>query len=165
MNITDKTSELMTKQKKLIPIRAFIISILLGSALTLINQPESVSNNKDISLILLVSAYLTPFFVVLVNQYFACTVFKNVFSSSPPTEAPSAIYPMPIKESIVIVATSVAIVLGSVNLFIYQTFLTDYTISITAILQMYLLPLIFGGFSQIIFHKKNHKALHNTCYQ
>ena len=48
--------------------RAFVIALLLGSVLTLSNQPGAIFGDDEVRVLPLVLVYLTPFVVITVSQ-------------------------------------------------------------------------------------------------
>jgi len=140
--------------------RAFVVAIVLGSILTLVNQPEAIFGNATTQVLPLILVYLTPFIVVTLSQ--ALGSYRAIW------EAQSGIAQQGQNEGFITTAMShgipmrallLAICIGVINTLVIVLDLlvssgTLLQLPTTAIGQAFVLPLMFGLISQAISYRR-----------
>jgi purine-cytosine permease-like protein len=148
--------------------RAVVIALILGTALTLLNQSEAVFGQNAIQYLPLALVYLFPFIVVSVSQYLgirqALVDTRNTAVLGPLREHPLV---TPFRHGIPVRAVIVGLIIGTFAAGIYLLAgnpdvdnIRDLPIALTA--QGYILPAFFGLFSQTVAYRRILAARNRT---
>jgi len=141
-------------------LRAAIVAVIIGSILTLINQPGWVVGSDSLRLLPLILVFLTPFAVVTVSQV-AGTRRAYIDSVGHGTPArPEGFIATAVSHRIPARAVAIGLVFGSLNAIIV---LADAlfrsgdlaAVSVAPLGQAYALPLLFGLLSQAISYRRS----------
>ena len=140
--------------------RSFIIALILGSILTLINQSNAVFGDEAINPIQLALAFVTPFAVIAFSQLGAIRQFaiERSFGQSP--IEPARITETIISHNIPFRAVMISLIAGGLSstIIVANTLATtgDIThIPLPQVLQSFMLPLIFSAFSQVVTYRRS----------
>ena len=140
--------------------RAFIVALVLGSVLTLINQPNALFGGAEVQVLPLVLVYLTPFIVVAISQALGShrAIREAQFDNGWPRQDDGFIETA-MSHGIPLRALFLATIIGVTNTLI--TGLTQLVSSGTlsdlptaVIGQAFILPLLFGLISQTISYRR-----------
>ena len=137
--------------------RAVIIAGVLGSALTLINQPGAIFGASELKLLPLVLVYLTPFLVVAVSQGLGIRAARSL--STRLMEFREPFLQTLISHGIPKRAIQLGLSIGCTNAFIVTsaTLLAGQTLDqlpVSLILQALTLPILFGALSQVLAFRR-----------
>lgn len=142
---------------KQILARAAIVAVLLGSALTLLNQSDAIFGDADIRWLSMILLYLTPFLVVGVSQVLGIrearaapiwatepheSFFTTVFSHGIPRRA-VALGLAAGSINTAIVATDILLAGGSLD-----------QLPVALVVQALTLPAVFGALSQALSFRR-----------
>jgi hypothetical protein len=149
--------------------RAFVVALVLGSVLTLVNQPNAVLNGAAIQVLPFVLVYLTPFIVVALSQalgsYRAAREAQFGYGRSRQDDgfiATAMSHGIPLR------ALILATFIGVTNTFISGLWqlVSSGTLSqlpTALIAQAFILPMLFGLISQTISYRRSVAAIsHNS---
>ena len=145
--------------------RAALVALILGSALTLTNQPGAIFGSENIRLLPLLLVYLTPFVVVSISQMLgaqraaadarrgkACELGVETFAS---TAFSHGIPSRAAQVGFVVAGVNTAIVLTTS--FLEQGNLNALPLPLLG--QAFALPVLFGALSQAIAYRRAITAL------
>ena len=141
------------KITKPIVMRATIIAVLIGSALTLSGQSDAVLGEAKIQLLPMSLAYLTPFLVVIISQVFGIREAHRVLLQK--SQNRQAFIQTLFSHGIPLRAVVLGLAAGAVNTFFVATaYLVMgrglHLLPVELIIQAVTLPIIFGAFSQAL---------------
>ncbi len=141
-------------------LRATIIAVVIGSALTLINQSGWVAGSEPLQLLPLIMVFLTPFAVVTIAQLAGVRQahVDSVRHGAP--ARPEGFIATAVSHGIPARAVAIGLVFGSLNAIIV---LADAllrsgdlaAVSVAPLGQAYVLPLLFGLLSQAISYRRS----------
>ena len=140
--------------------RAVILALVIGSALTLINQPGAIFGGAPIKLVPLILVYLTPFVVIIVSQVLgARTLFMEVAGgrANGPTNEPfvatAAAHGIAVRALItaLVVGTAVTPIIAGLTVLEGGD---ASRIPLAEVGQVYALPLFFGLISQTASYRR-----------
>lgn len=160
----DQKLSRLSQPFSVVVVRSAVFSVFLGSILTAVNQWEAITGSRDFDLLSLCLVYLSPFLVVTISQI---TAFKQASSDSYQNaaaniEAESVAMTM-ISHGIPKRAVKTGLMLGAFNSSLVlgtELLGTDHQISIPFLLlgQSFILPVIFGIFSQAVSYRRTLRA-------
>lgn len=141
-------------------LRAAIVAIVIGSILTLVNQPGWIVGSEPLRFQPLILVFLIPFAVVTVSQVAGA---RRAHIDSVELEAsasPESFIATVVSHGIPARAVAIGLVFGSLNLVIV---LSDAllrsgdlaAVTVVPLGQAYVLPLLFGLFSQTISYRRS----------
>ncbi len=139
-------------------IRAGLVAILLGTLLTAVNQPASVSGDRPFDTLPLVLGYLTPFVVVVISQLLGMRQAR-IETNANGRPGSSGLLVTACKHGIPGRAVAVGLVVGFSNtvLIAAATFAATNDLSslpAALIAQTFILPIVFGLLSQAIAYRR-----------
>ena len=147
-------------------LRASVVAVLLGSVLTLVNQPVVQFGDGRLDQLQLVLAYATPFVVVVISQALGmrrATIDAGSVQSTLPVSGGESFIMAAASHGIPLRSLSLGLGVGSLNtaLAAFATMtdggrLTDLQITPTA--QAFILPMVFGLISQTISYRRMARA-------
>lgn len=140
--------------------RAGIVAIVLGSVLTLANQPGAFFGQDAIKILPLVMVFLTPFIVVTISQVLG--IRRALMDASPypgPASHHGSFLTTAVSHGIPIRSFLVGLVVGITSTFIVAiaTLLDGGTLAdlpIALNVQAFVLPMLFGLISQAISYRR-----------
>ena len=152
-------------------LRAAIVAMLIGSILTLVNQPGWIVGSNPLQVLPLILVFLIPFCVVTVSQVLGA---RQAYIDSVELEAVDSVerfVATVASHGIPARAVAIGLVFGSINLAIV---LSDAllrsddlgAISVLPLGQAYVLPFLFGLLSQTISYRRSrfHSVIRlNSC--
>lgn len=137
--------------------RATILAIIIGSALTLINQFDALFGSARLQKLPLILVYLTPFIVVGVSQVFGIREARKALLLN--AYIPQGFIATILSHHILIRAVILGLAVGGTNTIIVAT--TNFTaghgfdqLPTSLILQALTLPIIFGALSQALSFRR-----------
>ena len=144
--------------------RAFLVALVLGSVLTLINQSGALFGTDTFQVLPFVLVYLTPFVVVTISQ--ALGVRRAIYdtrSTRARAHYEDAFLATALSHGIPLRAFLLAVVTGTLNTSLVAVAalmangsLSDIPVGLTV--QAFVLPLLFGVISQAISYRRAVKA-------
>lgn len=144
---------------RIIFVRSAIIAVVIGSILTVINQPGWVAGSDPLQLLQLMLVFLMPFAVVTVSQVAGIrrANIDSVGRGVPAT--PEGFLTTTVSHGIPARAVAIGLVIGSLNTIIVVANALLSTsdlsaVSIASLGQAYVLPLVFGALSQAISYRR-----------
>jgi hypothetical protein len=149
-----------------IVFRSTIIAVVLGSILTIINQPGWVTGSDPLQPLPFLLVFLTPFAVVMVAQVLG---LRQAYMDSTGQEVlawPEGFFTTIVSHGIPVRALVIGLVFGSVNAILS---LADEvlrsggfaSVELVPLGQAYVLPLVFGLFSQAITYRRARNPVAN----
>lgn len=125
--------------------RSVLVSLFLGSVLTLANQTAAILGQEPLRLLPMAINYTTPLLVVAMSQFLAIRATQSSRRQTPETPLQTAR-----RHGIPIRAAAISLTIGSLIATIFAA--TTGTNSLTPVLlsQIYGLPLIFSTLSQTL---------------
>ena len=139
--------------------RSLVLALIIGSILTFVNQPEAIFGDELFEKLPSLLAFATPFLVVMLSQLGAIkqAVIDRRHGQTP-NETTRFISTM-MGHNIPFRALAISLIAGSVNsviILINTIFQTgDITnVPLPVLVQSYLLPFIFGAFSQALTYRR-----------
>ena len=137
--------------------RSFVVAIVLGSCLTLLNQSDAFIGQADIQWLPLMLMYFTPFLVVTVSQFTGARAAQNTTSRE--TGASEKFLTTLFSHRILMRAAVLALAVGCFNTAIIagESILAgrDHEqLPMILIVQSVLLPLMFGALSQTLSFRR-----------
>lgn len=140
-------------------LRAAIVAVVIGSALTWINQSGWVAGIEPLQILPFMLVFVTPFVVVAISQVVA---MRRAFVDSAMRRAPlnpESFLATAISHGIPTSALAIGMMIGSVNAILtlaVALLQSDdlATLSIAPLAQAYALPLLFGVLSQAISYRR-----------
>jgi len=154
-----------------IVLRAFLVALVLGSILTLANQPDVISGNTAVQVLPLILVYLTPFVVVTISQVLGAHRARlDARFNHEKTPQPDGFFVTAISHGIPFRAVLVAATIGVINTAITAaaTLASNGTISdlpVALIVQAFTLPVLFGLVSQTISYRRALAAINQQLQQ
>lgn len=145
--------------------RAFLVAVLLGSVLTLINQTGAVFGTDTVQVLPLVLVYLTPFVVVTISQVLGVRhATYDTRSAHAPAHYDDAFLATALSHGIPLRALLLAVVTGTLNTSLVAVAalmvngsLSDIPVALSV--QAFVLPLLFGVVSQAISYRRAMTAI------
>ncbi len=140
--------------------RAAILALVIGSALTLINQPQVVFGDAPLNLAPFILVFLTPFVVVVLSQVLGTrTLFSEVAGGRSTGRDNESIADTALSHGIPLRVTAVALGVGTAMtpVIVALTLLDGGDLSrvpLAQIGQVYALPLVFGLISQTLAYRR-----------
>jgi hypothetical protein len=142
-----------------IVLRSTIVAVILGSVLTLINQPGWVSGSEPLQLLPFILVFLTPFAVVMVAQVVGLrqahidSVGQGMPASPEGFMVTITLHGIPAR------AVAIGAVFGSLNAILsvadeFSRFGNLSALEIAPLAQAYMLPLVFGLVSQALSYRR-----------
>jgi len=149
-------------------LRAAIISLIIGSILTLVNQWPALFGEEQIQYLPLTLVYVTPFVVVAISQVIAIRkAVKDMLKTQNSTFQKEPFIQTALQHGIPVRAVSLGLIVGSLNTAIVATVIlssggsvSDLPVKLLA--QSYALPVLFGLVSQSISYRRAVAALSAT---
>lgn len=162
-----KHSVATTSQLKPVLGRAAIIAIILGTGLTLLNQPEVVFDGADIDWLSLTLVYLTPFLVVSVSQVLGHRAAR--IASTRMTGLPENFFGTLFSHGIPTRAVALSLIAGSITTAIgaAEIVLAGHSLdqlSFPLVIQALVLPAVFGALSQAFSFRRTIKSLARPAF-
>jgi hypothetical protein len=142
-------------------LRSAIVAVVVGSVLTLINQPAWAAGNAPLQILPLILVFVTPFAVVAVSQIVAeRRAFTNAARHGS-TARRESFFTTTISHGIPARALKVGLIVGSINAIISlaDAFLHSGDIALVSLGQAYVLPLLFGVLSQAISYRRAENSI------
>ncbi len=140
--------------------RAVIVALVIGSALTLINQPQAIFGDAPLNLAPFILVYLTPFVVVALSQVLGTrTVFSEVAGGGSTGRDTESFAATALSHGIPLRVVTVALGVGTAMtpVIVALTLLDGGDLSrvpLAQIGQVYALPLAFGLISQTLAYRR-----------
>ncbi len=140
--------------------RAAIAALVIGSALTLINQPQAVFGDAPLNLAPFILVYLTPFVVVVLSQVLGTrTLFSEVAGGRSTGRDAESFAGTALSHGIPLRVATVALGVGTAMTpaIVALTLLDGGDLSrvpLAQIGQVYALPLVFGLLSQTLAYRR-----------
>ena len=141
-------------------VRATIIAVIIGSALTLVNQSGWIAGSEPLQLLPLILVFLTPFAVVTIAQVAGLRQAHIDSGGHGGPARPESFMATAVAHGIPARAAAIGLVFGSVNAVI--TLADAYlrsgdlaAVSVAPLAQAYVLPLLFGLLSQVISYRRS----------
>jgi hypothetical protein len=143
-----------------IVLRSAIVAVVLGSVLTLINQPGWVSGNEPLQLLPFILVFLTPFAVVMVAQIAGVRQAHIESAAQGMSASPEGLIRTITSHGIPARAVVIGAVFGSLNAILsvadeYSRSGDLAALEIAPLGQAYVLPLVFGLVSQAISYRRS----------
>jgi len=140
--------------------RSLILALIICGMLTLINQPTAVFSSDKFVKLQLILAFITPFVVITLSQLGAKHQADIDRSKGRLSTNPERFITMVLKHNIPFRALIISMVIGSVSSVIILTSTVIQTGGVENIpwpqlVQSYVLPFIFGAFSQALTYRRN----------
>ncbi len=140
--------------------RSAIVALVIGSALTLINQPQAVFGDAPLNLAPFILVYLTPFVVVVLSQVLGTrTLFSEVAGGRSTGRDTESFAGTALSHGIPLRVATVALGVGTAMtpVIVALTLLDGGDLSrvpLAQIGQVYALPLVFGLISQTLAYRR-----------
>ncbi len=145
--------------------RALLVALILGSALTLINQPGAVFGPAEVQLLSLAQVYLTPFAVVVIAQLLGARRARTDASRGRAGgTAEETFLTTAMTHGIPFRAAALALLVGGLNaLSTMLAALLDPgspgALPLPLLAQAFSLPLVFGTLTQTLAYRRAARAL------
>ncbi len=161
--MSDRTPTLPTFASlidKNILTRAFIIALVLGSVLTLVNQPNAIFDSAAVQVLPLVLVYLTPFIVVVISQALGShRAIREARFGYGRTRRNDGFIVTAMSHGIPLRALFVAAIVGITNTLITAlatpvSGATPTELPTAVIAQAFILPMLFGLISQTVSYRR-----------
>jgi hypothetical protein len=141
-------------------LRSTIVAVVLGSILTLINQPGWVSGSEPLQLLPFVLVFLTPFAVVMVAQIAGVRQAHIDSAGQGVPASPEGIITTVASHGIPARAVVIGALFGSLNAILSVADEVSRSgdlaaLEIAPLGQAYVLPLVFGLVSQAISYRRS----------
>ena len=141
-------------------IRSFLMALIIGSLLTLLNQSDALFSDAAFEWFRLISVFVTPFMVIAISQLVATQQAVNDIARN----QTGAVYPQFVgtlfAHNIPFRALMIGLVIGSTNSLIilinayFQT--GDFSdVSLSVLVQFYVLPFVFSALSQTLTYRRS----------
>ena len=137
--------------------RAAIVAALLGSILTLLNQPDAIFGDAEIGWLSLILVYLTPFLVVSVSQVLG---IRAAGAARPRVkQSRESFFATVFSHGIPMRAVVLSLAAGGISTAIVATdsLLAGHGLDqlpVASILQALILPAVFGALSQAVSFRR-----------
>lgn len=144
---------------KTVIIRAAIVAIIVGTVLTLINQPGWVAGTESLQVLQFVLVFLLPFGVVAVAQIVGAQQAQRDSAGQGKSPQREGLVLTISSHGIPARAAAISVFFGSFNAIavVTSTFVNGSdlaTIEIVPLGQAFVLPLVFGLISQAIAYRR-----------
>lgn len=149
---------------KAVFIRAAIVAVVLGSVLTLINQPGWVAGKEPLQVLQLVLVFLLPFGVVAVAQIVGARQAQRDSAGQVASSKSEGFASTISSHGIPARAAAISVLFGGFNAVavVVSTLVNGAdlaTIDIVPLGQAFVLPLVFGLVSQAIAYRRARSAI------
>ncbi len=139
--------------------RSTILALIIGSALTWINQSAAITGSKNIQLLPMFLAYATPFTVIAISQLTAIRRAWQDATRERLPETTESLVASAFLHGIPARALTIGLIVGTVNsaFILSEAFLNTGDIgaaSATLLAQVYSLPVLFGFLSQAVSYRR-----------
>ncbi len=140
--------------------RAFFVALVLGSVLTLVNQPNAIFRGAAVQILPLVLVYLTPFIVVTISQALGShRAIREAQFGLGGTRRNDGFFVTAMSHGIPMRALFLAAIVGITNTLITALSLlvssgTLSNLPTTILGQAFILPMLFGLISQTISYRR-----------
>ena len=150
--------------------RSTILALIIGSALTSINQSAAVFGSDTLEILPLLLAYATPFAVVAISQLLAIRRAWQDATPKPLPETRESFIATALSHGIPARALTLGLSVGAVNsaIILSEAFSSPAGIagaSTTLLAQVYSLPILFGFLSQAVAYRRERVALRTSTYR
>ncbi len=140
--------------------RAAIVAMIIGSILTLVNQPGWVVGSDSLRLLPLILVFLLPFAVVTISQVAGARRAYADFIQHRAPASPESFMATLVSHDIPARAIAIGLIFGSLNAItvIAAALLLSgdlEAVSVAPLGQAYVLPLLFGLLSQAISYRRS----------
>ena len=137
-------------------VRASVVALILGSVLTVLNQPEAIFGASALDLLPIALVYLTPFVVVTLSQILG---IRQALRDAKPLRSGERFLATVFAHGIPTKAVLTGVVVGTVNTAITLSEALIVTgslgeIPVTLLAQAFTLPVLFGLLSQAISYRR-----------
>jgi hypothetical protein len=141
-------------------LRSTIVAVVLGSILTLINQPGWVSGSAQLQLLPLILVFLTPFAVVMVAQVAGVRQAHIDSAGQKALGNPEGFITTITSHGIPARAAAIGLVFGSMNAILSVADEISRSgdlaaVDVAPLGQAYVLPLVFGLVTQAISYRRS----------
>lgn len=139
--------------------RSFILALIIGSVLNLINQYDAFFAFKAIEILPLLLTYITPFVVVMYSQRTSFNkAWLNINNQQAPFEV-NGLFSTSLSHGIPAKALVIGLIVGSINsaLLLLESYFGTESFSALPLRQMaqfYFIPMIFGMLTQTISYRR-----------
>lgn len=138
--------------------RSFLLALIIGGLLTLVNQYSALFSGDSLKVLPLVQVFLTPFGVITLSQLGA-TQQAKLDAGQTQVESLSGILSIMGSHNIPLRAALIAFVAVGINSVIAitntsQTFASLMVSSWPLLAQSFVVPLFFGAFSQAMTYRR-----------
>ncbi len=139
--------------------RSTILALIIGSALTWINQSAAIFGSDTIQILPLLLAYATPFTVIAISQLSAIRrAWQDAIREHLP-ETTESLVAIAFLHGIPARAVTIGLIIGTINsaIILAEAFLSTGgigTASTTLLAQVYSLPVLFGFLSQAVSYRR-----------
>lgn len=146
--------------------RSFIVALIIGSVLNLINQFDALFAFSSLQILPLLLTYVTPFAVVLYSQRASLNrAWRDINHEQTPREI-NSLFSTFVSHGIPAKALAIGLVAGSLNsaILIFASYFGtgDFnTLPSTQMVQFYFIPMIFGVLSQTLSYRRAITAFTN----
>jgi len=139
--------------------RSFLLALIIGCTLTLINQFDALFGDAPFNQLSLLLMFLTPFVVITLSQLAATHRAVNDTISGLISKKNTPFITTMASHNILLRALLISCVIGSVNscLILSDTFFQTASIvnaPLSLLVQVYILPFIFGSLSQTMAYRR-----------
>ena len=140
-------------------LRSAIVAVVIGSALTLVNQSGWVVGSDPLQILPFILVFVTPFVVVTISQVVAVRrAFIDSTRHGAPT-SPEGFIATTISRGIPASAVAIGLIIGSINAIIILAAALLRSgdlapVSVALLGQVYTLPVFFGVLSQAISYRR-----------
>lgn len=138
--------------------RSIILTCIIGSSLTLINQPQAVFGNQLFIKIQLILAFFLPFIVITLSQIFGKQQANIERTDSQFKFSAERVVTTMLNHNIPIRAFVISFLAGSLAniVILFSAYLEDLNkdVDLFFMLQPYFLTFIFGAFSQALSYRR-----------
>ena len=144
--------------------RSAILALIIGSALTLINQFNALFGSESIQILPLILVYATPFAVIAISQLAGIRQALFDFNGERVIKTREHFVAMAFRHGIPARAIAIGLIMGALNAVVFMTaaYLHTGDIGTPPIDQIILaitLPILFGILSQAIAYRRATKLI------
>ena len=139
--------------------RSTILALMIGSALTWVNQSAAIFGSEPIQILPLLLAYATPFAVIAISQRSAIRRAWRDATREHSPQTPKSLAATAFLHGIPARAVTIGLIIGTVNsaIILSEAFMSTGgigTASATLLAQVYSLPVLFGFLSQAVSYRR-----------
>jgi len=140
--------------------RSAIVAVVIGTVLTLINQPEALFGNHPLEYLSLTLSFATPFIVVAISQFLGIRkALSEIKTSDRLIATTEKVMTTALGHGIPLRALIVSLTIGSINAGIVISITlaengTLVNLPLAVMIQAYILPALFGILSQTISYRR-----------